>query len=315
MSVSTEASQPKPSAVPLIAFFGWLTGLAALRLGLGYVQIPIEQTRFWALVVTVVFVVVPVFAVFKAASYPWTMRLGFLFIVVGLLVHGLTWWGGHILIPKHGPYSIGGAVLAGVLGATMETALFTWCVGLGALIARLFRERNLLLPVCIFLALFDVFLVLTPFGFTRQIMAQAPEALGAVGHSIPRLQSRPTHGMIVAGGYIGPADFIFMAMFFVALFKFEMRTSTTLKVLIPTLLMYMVLARYFQAVPLLVPIGLCVLLVNAREFKLSREETLSTALVSFLGLALIAWSAFRQVAGPNVQVQPAGPSMRAPSRV
>jgi len=47
------------------------------------------------------------------------------------------------------------------------------------------------------------------------------------------------------------------------------------------------------SMPALVPIGLVVLLVNRKEFKLSKDEWASTAVVGALGVGLLIWGATR----------------------
>mgnify|MGYP006178512935 CR=1 FL=1 len=80
----------------------------------------------------------------------------------------------------------------------------------------------------------------------------------------------------------------------------------------PTVLLYLVLAALFGAIPLLPPIALVVLLVNIREFKMNKEEKLSTALVALLAVGLLAWGVTR----PKPQVEPerpvSGPVLETP---
>ena len=89
------------------------------------------------------------------------------------------------------------------------------------------KDKNLLLPVSAFLAGFDIFLVLTPIGVTQQIMKKAPEVLPAVGLNIPKPAATPTMGPVEPFAFVGPADFLFMGMFFVAIHRFDLKARDT----------------------------------------------------------------------------------------
>ena len=292
----------------LTIFFLALLGLALFRVALGFVGVPTSLVFISALLVTAIFVSVPVFALYRAADHPWTSKLGIGFFIAGLVIHfglfGLV--RGEIL---------GTGVWAAIGGAISQQGLMIWCVGLGALLATLIKDKNLLIPVSIFLAGFDVFLVLTPIGPTKQILEKAPEVLPAIGLNIPKVQSTPTMGPVEAFAYVGPADFLFMAMFFIALFKFKMKTRQTLIALVPAILIYLVLALLLGPIPLLVPIGLTVLLVNFSEFRLNKEELLSTGVIVLLVIAAIGYGMTRQAppAEPLPTERGQGPSGSASS--
>ncbi|HZH99378.1 MAG TPA: hypothetical protein VEX38_10440, partial [Fimbriimonadaceae bacterium] len=249
-------SEPEKSAKPLIIFFGVLGALAPLRLALGFAAVPLGLVLPVSILMTVIFIAAPVLALYRAASYAWTAKTAWLFLGGGVLVH----------IPLQ---LLAQNVLTGfpaaLAAAVAQVGLVTWCVGLGALLTMLLKDKNLLIPVSVFLAAFDIFLVFTPVGFTQQIMRAAPQALPTVGYAVPQVTNTPTSGPVGAFAYIGPADFLFMGMFFVALFRFRMRTRETLIALIPALLVYLLLAAVLGPIPLLVPIGLTVLLVNIAE--------------------------------------------------
>lgn len=268
----------------LVVFFAAMLGLAVLRIALGFVAVPTGMLVPAGLLVTAIFIAVPVFAIFRAGSYAWTPTLAAQFIVFGLIAH----FGGGFLSK-----AMGDGLLASIIYAISQTGFFVWCIGLGALLATLLKDKNLLLPVSIFLAGFDIFSVLTPVGPTQQLMKNAPNLLPAVAMNIPKVVSAPKVGPVGAFAYIGPADFLFMGMFFIALFRFQMRTKETMKWLIPAILVYLMLALFFGAIPLLVPIGITVLVVNWSEFKLNRDEKLSTAVLGLLVIGLIAFGATR----------------------
>lgn len=276
-----------------MTFATLLAALAALSIALAFVPIPAALVRPLAVLIGVVFIAVPVYAIFRAASHCWTPRLAWGFIGIGVAMHvGLTY-----------ASALGGrGVLAAILAALGQTGLMVWCVGLGALLTTLLKEKNLLLPVSLFLAAIDIFLVLTPIGPTKIILQVAPKVLDTIGWHVPKVQQDPTFGPVAATAHVGPADFLFMAMFFVAIFRFGMRARQTLLWLAPTLLVYMLIVMLAGPLPALVPIGLCVLAVNFREFKLNKEEWASTALVAVIGIGLIAFGATRP--RPQVEILP-----------
>jgi hypothetical protein len=282
-----------------------LVALALLRVLLGYVSVPLNLVQFGTLLSTVVFISAPIFALFFAGRYEWTAKRSLIFVACGLLIHfGIGVGLGHYVFHGSGFAAAVCSALAVQVGFTM------WCVGLGALLASILKDKNLLIPVSIFLVAFDIFLVLTPLGATNVVLKAMPNVLPAIGYSIPKMGPAPTTGVIGTFAYIGPADFLFMGMFFAALHRFGMRTKQTLIWLIPAILVYLVLAIFFRALPLLVPIGLTVLIVNAREFKMNKEEKSATigvaVLLTLLILASIAYRKLRPAPSPTV-VSPAVP--------
>jgi hypothetical protein len=287
--------EPSSGSKPLLTFFAVLGALALLRLLLGFISVPLSLIPVLTILTTIVFISAPVLALYWAASYEWKAKTAWLFLGGGVVVHiGLQLLSRFVLSDFP----------AALAAAIAQAGLVTWCVGLGALLATLLKDKNLLIPVSLFLVAFDIFLVLTPIGPTKRIMEAMPEALPTVGYAVPQVAQTPTSGPVGSFAFIGPADFLFMGMFFVALFRFRMRTRETLIALIPALLVYLVLAAVLGPIPLLVPIGLTVLLVNIAEFKLSREEWTSTGVLALLMAGLIAWGMTR----PR---EPSGPSMSA----
>lgn len=269
----------------LAGFFATLVLLAALRVAMAFLLVPESARIPLSLLITVVFVALPVFALFKASSHPWSWRLAVAFIAIGLVVQ--------FAFPLASPSGKG--LVPILFDAVAQQGLPMWTVGLGALLALLLKDKNLLLPVSIFLALFDIFLVLTPVGFVQVLMTKAPNLLPAMAHKIPEVATQPAATGVPVGtiAHVGPADFLFMGMFFIALHRFHMRTKATLVWLMVALAVYIPLAFILGPVPLMVPIGLTVLLVNLPEFKMTLEEKVSTALVTVVGLAIIAYSATR----------------------
>ena len=269
----------------LAGFFGTLALLAALRVAMAFLLVPEAARLPISLLITVVFVALPVFALFRASSHHWDWRLAIGFVASGLLLQ--------FVLPLASPGGKG--ILPILLDAVAQQGLPIWTVGLGALLALLLKDKNLLLPVSIFLALFDMFLVFTPVGFVQVLMRQAPNLLPAMAHKIPEVATEPAATGVPVGtfAHVGPADFLFMGMFFIALYRFRMRTRQTLIWLMVALAVYIPLAFILGPVPLMVPIGLTVILVNLPEFKMTTEEKASTLIVTALGVAIVAYAATR----------------------
>lgn len=264
--------------------------LFALRIVMAYTSLPVNTAAIVSLLATVVFVAAPILALFSAARFEWTALHGAFFLVGGVIAHA----GGYLLAEKVLGGRGGGAV---VLLALAQTGLMFWCLGLGALVAQRITDRNLLLPIALFLAGFDMFLVFSPTGPTKILVQQKPEVFQAVAMSVPRVAtSEEAVGAVQVMAYVGPADLFFLAMFFIALFKFRMRTRETLIAIIPVLVGYLAIVLFLGGVriggvslamlPALLPIGATVLLVNAREFRLTTQEKVSTAIVGVLAVGM-----------------------------
>lgn len=281
---------------PLGSFFIALLVLTVLRVVMGFAQVPLGLVPYLNVLATLVFLGVPIVGIFRAANHSWSQKLAWSFVGAGLIAHF-----GFLFLAKSS-----GGVFGATASAVSQAGLMTWCTGLGAALACLLKDRNLLIPVSIFLAGFDIFLVLTPIGITQQLMQKAPDLLPTIGYQLPKVTSAaPTTGTVGTMAYVGPADFLFMGMFFVALFRFGLRARSTAMWLVAALAAYIPLAFFVGPVPLLVPIGLTVLLVNLPEFKLNTEEWLSTGLVTLILAAVIVFGATR----PR---PPAEPSQQEP---
>lgn len=258
------------------------------------------------LLLTVGFVALPILALFRAAAFPWTSRTAGWFLGVGIAAHA----GGVVLARLAGP---GPAGLA--LEAMAQTGLMVWTVGLGAFLALLIRDRNLLLPVALFLAGFDAFLILTPTSLPQQVMQRAPEVFQSVAVRVPGVG-------VSALAYVGPADLFFLAMFFIALHRFQMRVRETFRWVVPVLVAYLlvviglgstsVAGIPLGALPALVPIGLTVLLVNRKEFRMTRDELIATWVVGLLALALAGYGYSRRLVAPPESVNPSPASLAVP---
>lgn len=274
----------------LALFFSVLAMLAVLRVVLGLIPVPLAFVPAASLLVTMFFVFVPIVALFRVAGHAWTPRLAAGLLAGGVATHVLLGYAAQGLLRNEG-------LAAVFLTAFAQAGLLTWCLGLGGLLATLIREKNMLLPIAIFLAGFDIFLVLTPAGPTKYVVENRPEILQAVAYQVPSV------GTAAPLAYIGPADFLFLGAFFIALFRFQMQTKRAFYWMVPTLIAYLLTVVLFGgvriggialgALPALVPIGFCVMLTNLREFRLNRDEKLATLVVALLAIGFIAFGATR----------------------
>ncbi len=283
---------------------------------IGYVSVPLRFQNAASGLATVIFIASPIFALYYAGRYAWNSKTAGIFIGAGLAIQfGIGYAIGQKLLGGHGFF----AAVCTAIG--MQCGFTMWCVGLGAFLASILRDRNLLIPVSIFLIGFDIYLVLTPLGGTHlALKSSVREVFKTVAYSVPAPTASPTQGAVKELAYMGPADFLFMGMFFIALFKFNLRTRQTLYWLIAAVLVAIGLAFGFgSAVPMMVPIGLAVLLVNLPEFKMNKEEIASTVVVLAIVLAIIGSSFLlgRRV-GPSkpdvVQVSVAPAASPAPAK-
>lgn len=309
-------SRPDPSlpgGVPL--FFAALGGLAALRVLLGYVALPLEWLPTVNLILAALFLAVPIVALFFASNANWHWKTAAGFVLGGLATQiGIVLLGEYVALP--GP-------VAGILIAVGQAALTCWCAGLGALLATLIKEKNIILPIAIFLAAYDFFLVLTPWGFTQKLLKVAQPAFSKIAGQIPAVTSAPTHGVAQPQAFVGMADLVFLAMFFIALFRFRMRTKATLYAVVPALFLYLLIVLLFGgsevygfklgALPAMVPIGIAVLAVNWKEFKLTKDEKLSTIVLAVLAVGFLVFAATRPKPQAERAPQAAAPAPRAPA--
>ncbi len=290
-------------------FLWTLASLIVLRTALGFVTFPVSILFEANLLVGSIFLGAPIVALFFAGKEQWTRQKALTFLFGGLFLQF-----GIVLLVALIP-GVANSSAINLIVALSQAGLPIWTGGLGALIATLLKDKNMIVPIAITLAILDLFLVLTPIGTANQVMQKAPRVFTSVALNVPKVQSVEAPvagGKLAVMGYAGPADFVFLGMFFVALFKYKMRTQDTLVALVPTLFFYLILSGIFKApLPALVPIGIVILIVNRTEFHLSKDERIATATVGAIGIALLIFGMTRsgQLVAPlpraNGQVIPA----------
>jgi hypothetical protein len=315
------SAQPRGS---LRIFFLVLIAIALLRVAVGFISVPLTMfhiaghdvslVQLASLVVSVLFVAAPILGLFSAAAYPWTYKKALALLVIG----AVAWYGCLYSADRVAHHLIGGSLVA-----LSQTALVCWCFALGALLALILKDRNLILPIAIFLALFDMWLVFAPEGMVQRTVVRGnSRTLQMMAYQAPQLETKSSGGRARAMVFVGPADFVFLSMFFVALYRFKMRTLRTLKVAVPTLAIYLLVVLIFPdvhlgpislgALPALVPIGLVVLIVNRDQFRLNKDEKLTTVVLAVLGTAFVIWRILQPLPPPQVVTLPSVDETKSP---
>lgn len=148
----------------------------------------------------------------------------------------------------------------------------------GYLVALRIKDKNLLLPVVMFAAAIDFWTVNA--GPVSHILKKAPQVVNAVSAPIPT----PGTGSFMPITFIGPGDFLFMGLLFAAIHRLGMngRRNYWFVFGFMTAAMLAVLFNLVPFFPALVTLALAVVIANFREFKLSKEEKISIAIVGVL---------------------------------
>ena len=298
----------------LKAFFVIAGSLLVLRVLLAFILVPKPLAVMLSVINTVVFVGLPVYAVFRAAAHGWTGKGALSVLLPGVVLHAA----GAVLVKTVLPVEGFSTVL---VSALWQTGILMWTLGLGVLLSLVIRDKNLMIPVAIFLVGFDMFLVFNPSAPTAKWMRENPAVAQAFLATVPGAQTaqqgqRPM-GRVEDMAYVGPADLLFAATFFTLLFRFGMRSRQTLNWLIPVLIVYLAVVLAFgdknigplslAMLPAMVPIGLTVLLVNRKEFKLEKLELLGVLLVAAMAVALAWYGIYRASSEDRQQAPPAEP--------
>jgi hypothetical protein len=212
----------------------------------------------------------------------------------------LLWVAEMFLIHPHRAHHYSAIVLLmltknAIMGLTLTAALTFF----GSLLSLIIKERNLLLPVALIAMPVDFIGAMTPTGFTHDMVKHAPQIVSSVSVSVPAITSQTSHGISIGPiAFIGPGDILFMALFFAAVQRFELSEKRTFWWMYGLLTISMILVIRLPnfAVGALVPMGLAVIIANARQIKLKREELFAVAYAGALVLALVGfffWSSHR----------------------
>ncbi len=278
-----------------LAIFGIITVVLALfKLIVGLILVPPSIAPVLSVVSVFFFIGFSLYGLIVGSMRAWSSKEAWLFLGSGIVLH----LGSFLLLRSGGLSGIG--EVASRIG--MDSGVLLWTLGLGALVGKLIREKNLLLPVAIFLAGFDMFLILTPTTPQARIVRENPEIVGAIGTSVPGVRANTPEAAsegakIDSVGYVGPADFFVTAALFSVMFRHKMRMKQSAIWLMPVMGGYMLLAIFspIGGLPALVPIGATVLLVNIKEFKLAKDEKAATIGVAIIAMILAGFGLYNAI--------------------
>jgi hypothetical protein len=194
-------------------------------------------------------------------------------------------------LPLISRYLTAVAIDRSVLKIPMVMAVMLTAAGIGVLVSLRVTDKNLLLPVVLFAACMDVWTVVQ--GPVSVMMKKAPEVVNAVSVPIPQAGA----GVFIPKFLIGPGDFLFSGLVFAVVARFKMNGPRTFWFVLGTMMLGMlgISAGVLNQFPALILLGIGVVAANWREFKLSRSELISVAVVAAM-LAVITplvWSVLR----------------------
>jgi len=171
----------------------------------------------------------------------------------------------------------------GLLKMVMYAIILLTASSIGYMVSLRIKDRNLLLPVVMFAASIDFWTVTA--GPVSSMMSHAPEIVTAISAPIPQAGT----GSFVPAIMMGMGDQLFMAVVFAAVHRLGLnaRRNFVFVLVAMTLAMLAVLMGLAPFLPALVALAVAVVAANWREFKLSRQEKISTAIVGVVLLATL----------------------------
>lgn len=160
-----------------------------------------------------------------------------------------------------------------------------FAVSLGYAVSFVIRESGMILPVAVLAGLTDCWnVVIGPLG---RLVERSPDVVAAFAVELPS----PVVGARTT--MMGMGDFVFLALYFGVLHRFSMNENGAFWLSYALLTASMLaVTKWGLAVPALVPLSIGVLLPNARNIRLSRQEwfavlyTLATASILLIGLTV-----------------------------
>ena len=193
----------------------------------------------------------------------------------------------------------------GPLKIPITLALILASASVGYLVSLRIRDKNLILPVVMLAAYIDFWTVTR--GPVSVALKHAPRVVEAVSAPIPQVGT----GVFRPATMIGPGDFLFMALIFAAVHKLGMNGARNFWFIYAAMALGMiaVLTGLTGSLPALVVLAVAVVAANWREFKFSRHEKISVAMVAAVLLISlpIIWSIFRPHAEKALKEKPKTP--------
>lgn len=166
----------------------------------------------------------------------------------------------------------------------MDIGLALAAAGIGALIAAVIRDPNILLPASVFAAFADYLMVYTSIGIvhTKLQTEQGRQQIGAMSAHVP------TPHPAIAPLTVGMADYVFLAFFFACVYRFGMNERGTFAAFFLALTLSLLFVAYVSAIPALAPMALAFVAVNFRHFRLSKSELQAMGLAFAIVAAVVA---------------------------
>ncbi|MDI6828492.1 MAG: hypothetical protein QME62_08420 [Armatimonadota bacterium] len=176
-------------------------------------------------------------------------------------------------------------ILVDCLLSVRSLSMMLLAGALGCLVSFVISEPNLLLPAAVFAALVDYWSV--TWGPLSHLLTNAMPAVAAASIQVPSIGHPQPVTMI------GIGDFVFLALFFSALYRFNMNIKGAFWLGYALLTASMLVVLYYNtALPALVPMGIAVISMNLKYFKLKREELIAIIYAGIFLLALIFIAGF-----------------------
>ncbi len=166
------------------------------------------------------------------------------------------------------------------------------CAFLGRLLSRLIRDVNMLVPIAVVLLLVDIFTVFV--GPTGVALDRAPDLVAKLSIGLPAIGSAA--GPEGAGGFAfiataGLGDFIFLAFFFVATWRYGLRFERTfwyIFAFVAVAMLGSLMVMFLPGIPLLPFVAMGFLLANIGQFSFTAQEKLYFLIAMVFIAALIA---------------------------
>jgi len=213
------------------------------------------------------------------------VRIGALGELLGMLLTLGLWWVIGVLGEREGTTRL--------LARPGADAVFVLaCVLAGRLLSRILRERNIMLPIAIVLALTDVFTVFV--GPVALLLARAPRVVEQFSMKLPAVGSAA--GPEGAAGLthfatLGLGDIIFAAVLLVGAARFDLNFRGTFWWILGLVgggLALFVAVPAIEHMPVLPLMAVAFLIANRGRFELSREERRVTIVAFIFVAALLA---------------------------
>jgi len=162
----------------------------------------------------------------------------------------------------------------------------------GRLLSRIVRERSLVIPIALVLALADIFTVFL--GPTALALEEAPDLVAAISVKLPAMGSA-TGPAGVAGlrhvATLGPGDTFFATLLFAVILRFGLnlrRSFWWMYGIVGVVLAAAVAVPGMPPLPVLPLMAVGFLVVNWRDVRLTRTEWVYVAIVFAVVIALFA---------------------------